>query len=427
MLTTRRRFLATAASLPVASRVLAQDAGTGQDAPRLRIAAIGVANRASANLSGVAGEEIVALCDVDRRYLQTASERFPGAQLFSDYRKMLETLDNVDAVVVSTPDHHHAPAAMAAIRRGLHVYCEKPLTHTVQEARQLQKAAAEMGVATQMGTQIHAGDNYRRVVETIRSGAIGKVNAVHVWVSKGWGATSLPTAGGSAPEGLSWNLWLGPASDRRYSDGYHPNQWRKYRDFGAGTLGDMGCHYIDLPFWALGLTSPRTIRAEGTPPSPDVCPLGLKVTYTFDQSDSDQGLTLTWYDGEQTPTQLDGIDLPGSGVLFVGDEGKLLSTYTRHTLFPEEKFANYEPPAQSIPPSIGHHAEWIRACKTGEPSLCHFGYSGPLTQCVLLGTVAHRAEAEIEWDATQGLVKNNDRANELLTKPYRKGWSLGEV
>ena len=424
MRTDRRQFLRAG----VAMSTLAMAPRNVWSAPsddRVRLAVIGVANRGQANLNGVSNQNIVALCDVDQRYLADASKRFPDAETFSDYREMLAKLDNLDGVVVSTPDHHHAPAAIRAIQRGLHVYCEKPLTHTVQEARQLTEAAEKQGVVTQMGTQIHAGDNYRRVVELIRSNVIGPVRRVHVWVGKGWGATSMPKPAPPAPESLDWNLWLGPAADRPYTADLHPANWRRYRDFGAGTLGDMGCHYIDLPFWALSLSSPHTISAAGPEAKPEVCPLGLEVHYQFAATDHHPELELIWYDGDRQAKELEGItDIPSSGVLFVGDDGMLQSTYSSHKLYPENRDWKIPSPDNPIPASIGHHAEWIAACKGEGEALCRFSYSGPLTETVLLGTVAHQAGQPIRWDGATGTVTNNQSADAMLSTPHREGWTM---
>lgn len=390
----------------------------------LRLAVIGVANRGAANLDGVSSQNIVAICDVDSNYLNAVGERFPDAARYTDYRKLFEEVKDLDGVVISTPDHQHAPPALMAIQRGLHVYCEKPLTHTVAEARQLAEAAREAGVATQMGTQIHAEPNYRRTVELVQANAIGPIRRVHVWVGKGWGATEMPKAEGSAPESLAWDLWLGPAAERPYTPNLHPANWRRYRDFGNGTLGDMGCHYMDLAFWALGLKSPVEVRAEGPASDPQCCPLGLKVHYQFPETAAHPELELVWYDGDLTPKELEGIPVPGAGVLFVGDSGMLFSDYSRHQLYPEEQFKTYERPEQTIPASVGHYVEWFNACRGGSPALCNFDYAGPLTECVLLGAVAHQVGRTIQWDAEAMTCKGDDEATALISKTNRDGWII---
>jgi predicted dehydrogenase len=351
---------------------------------------------------------------------------FPAARAYRDYREMLDKEANkIDAVVVATADHHHAPATVRALRAGKHVYCEKPLTHTVSEARLVAKLAKEKGLATQMGTQIHAGENYRRVVEMIQSGVIGDITETHVWVGKGWGGGDLPTETEKAPDYLDWNLWLGPAQDRPYAKGrYHPAQWRRWWAFGTGTLGDMGCHYMDLPFWALGLTHPTTIEAEGPPVHAETAPLGLIVRYEFPARDGKPPVKLTWYDGNLTPKTVMDQRVPQAGVMFVGSRGMMFADYGSFRLFPAEQFKDTKPPAPTIPRSIGHHNEWLKACRDGSPTTCNFTYSGGLTESVLLGTVAYRAGKKLEWDAANLKVTNSPEANQLITKQYRAGWEV---
>lgn len=393
---------------------------------KLNIACIGTANRAAANISGVQGENIVALCDIDKTYLDRAAARFSGARTYHDYREMIEKeAGQIDAVVVATADHNHAPASIRAIRAGLHCYCEKPLTHTVQEARIIAEAAKKHGVATQLGTQIHAGDNYRRVVEMIQSGVIGDVTDVHVWVGKGWGGGDRPEGGQEPPATLSWDLWLGPAPERPFWPGrYHPAQWRRWWDFGQGTLGDMACHYMDLPFWALNLRHPVRCEAEGPEVHPETCPLGLIVRYEFPKREGFVATRLTWYDGNKTPREVAGHRVPGSGVMFVGTEGEMFADYGSYRLFPQDKFAGYKPPAPTIPRSIGHHAEWIKACKDGSPTTCNFDYSGALTEAVLLGNVAYRTGEALNWDAQNLKATNCPSADKYISKEYRAGWEV---
>lgn len=393
---------------------------------KLRIACIGTANRAAADIAGVKGEEIAVLVDVDKNYLDRAAAQFPNARLYADYREMLEQeSDKLDAVVVGTTDHHHAPATLRAIRKGLHVYTEKPLTHTVQEARILAEAAREYGVATQLGTQIHAGDNYRRVVEIIGAGTIGEVTECHVWVGKGWGGGELPEKGTAPPETLSWDLWLGPAPERPYAPGrYHPAQWRRWWDFGQGTLGDMACHYMDLPFWALDLRHPVRVEAEGPEVHPYTCPNGLIVRYEYPERNGRPPVKLTWYDGNMIPREVGGQRVPGNGVMFIGTEGMMYADYSNFRLFPAEKFAGFKPPEPTIPRSIGHHAEWIKACKEGTPTTCNFDYSGALTEAVLLGNVSYRTGEALDWDAASLKATNTAAADKYISKEYRPGWEV---
>ena len=305
----RRTFLQSAAAVSSALYVSGASAFQSKNPlEKLNIACIGTANRAAADVDGVMSENIVAICDVDARYLDRSKKMLTEKKgleprTYADYREMIEAEgDKFDAVTVATTDHHHAPASIRAIRAGKHVYCEKPLTHTVQEARIIAEEAAKAGVATQLGTQIHAGNNYRRVVEIIQSGAIGDVTDVHVWVGKGWGGGDRPEGGEAPPEWLDWNLWLGPAPERPYVAGrYHPAQWRRWWDFGQGTLGDMACHYMDLPFWALKLRHPTHCKATGPEVHPETCPLGLQVEYKFPARDDMPALNLTWRDGNMIP------------------------------------------------------------------------------------------------------------------------------
>ncbi|MBC8873760.1 MAG: Gfo/Idh/MocA family oxidoreductase [Planctomycetes bacterium] len=393
---------------------------------KLNMACVGTANRAAADINGVVSENIVALCDVDKNYLDRAKTRFPDARTYADYREMIDKeADKIDAVTVGTADHNHAPASIRAIRAGKHVYCEKPLTHTVQESRIVAEAAKKHGVATQLGTQIHAGENYRRVVEVIQSGAIGDVTEVHVWVGKAWGGGERPEGGQEPPATLDWDLWLGPAPVRPFWPGiYHPGQWRRWWDFGQGTLGDMACHYMDLPFWALKLRHPISCEAEGPEVHPETCPMGLTVHYEFPERDGLPPVRFTWSDGNRIPKTVAGERVPGSGVMFIGSEGKMFANYGSYKLFPTEKFAGFEPPEPSIPPSIGHHAEWVKACKDGSPTTCNFDYSGALTEAVLLGNVAYRTGEKLVWDAKNLKATNCAAADKYISKEYRAGWEV---
>ncbi len=426
----RRDFLKTSgmAAAAVSCGVWSEVAVARSMSPneKLNIGCVGTANRAAADIAGVKGENIVALCDIDENYLARAAGQFPSAKTYADYREMIEKeAKGLDAVVVGTADHHHAPASIRAIRAGLHTYCEKPLTHTVDAPRVLAEAAKKQKVATQLGTQIHAGENYRRVVEVIQSGAIGDVTEAHVWVGKGWGGGDRPEGDQEPPANLSWDLWLGPAPERPYAAGrYHPAQWRRWWDFGNGTLGDMACHYMDLPFWALKLRHPTSCEAEGPEVHPETCPLGLKVRYEFPEREGLVPVKLTWADGNLIPREVAGHKVPGSGVMFVGTKGEMFANYGSYRLFPAEKFSGYKPPEPSIPKSIGHHAEWIKACKDGSPTTCNFDYSGALTETVLLGNVAYRVGERLEWDAANLRATNCPAADKYIRKEYRPGWEV---
>ena len=392
---------------------------------RLNIGIIGTAGRARSNIEGVESQNLVAFCDIDDRLLDAAQTRFPHAKTYNDFRKLLDRRD-LDAVVISTADHTHAPAAVNAMKLGLHVYVEKPLSHSVYEARVVAETAARAKVATQMGTQIHAGNNYRRVVEVIQSGAIGPVRECHVWVGKAWGGGTRPTDTPPVPKYLHWDLWLGPAPERPYHPTYQPANWRRWWDFGSGTLGDMACHYMDLPFWALKLRHPSTVEAEGPPVHPETTPEHLIVRYGFPARGEMPPVKLTWYDGgsHKRDEEMIAINWRGDGVLFVGDKGKLLANYNRYVLLPTEEFEGFEPPEPTIPNSIGHYEEWIKACKTGSPTTCNFDYSGALTETVHLGNVAYRLGKKIAWIADSLKVEGGPEADRFIRREYRKGWTL---
>lgn len=394
---------------------------------KLNIGCVGVGGRGGHNSGQMAGENVVAICDVNARNLASAKERFPGARAYSDFRKMLEKKGDLDAVVVSTTEHTHALATAMALEHKCHIYCEKPLTHDVWEARYITEKAMASGVATQMGTQIHAGDNYRRVVELVQSGAVGHIREVHVWVSRAWGGNEKTQDIMDPPDYLNWDLWLGPAEYRPYHDIYFPGpKWYQWWDFGNGTMSDLGSHWIDLPFWALNLRAPRTIEAGGPPPNPDTAPASMWAKYTYDNRGTMPGLELTWYQGEYKPRQWTEKEIPqwGSGVLFVGDDGMLLADYGKHILLPEEKFTDFQRPTPWIDSSMGHHQEWIHACKTGSPTTCNFEYAGPLTEANHLGNVAYRVGKKLVWDPIRMEAIGCPEAETFIRRPYRGGWRL---
>lgn len=430
----RRQFLrqsSIGAGALLGSTLLHAEEPKGSPNERLAIGVIGLEHQGRYNWGELAktNAEIVALCDVNEDWSGGAREKFPKATFFKDYRKLLES-KGLDAVLIATPDHHHASAAYRALQAGLHVYCEKPLTHDVWEARLLAETAKKQKRVTQMGTQIHAGENYRRVVELVQSGAIGPVKEVHVWVGKGWGGTGTrPTEKPPVPSKLDWDLWLGPVVNPR---DYHPaytegGKWRSWWDFGGGTLADMACHYCDLPFWALKLRHPTKIKATGPEVNPEMCAVWTKVEYDFPARGELPAVKLTWYDGGKRPERLqqDAPDWKGDGVLFVGEKGNLISGYGTHRLLPEKTFRDFVPPAKTIPASIGHHKEWVEACKTGSATTCNFDYSGALTEAVLLGVVSFRTGKTIEWDAATLTPKNCPEAQKLIRREYRKGWEIG--
>lgn len=425
---TRRQFLKAASLAAAATHLLPCPASPRPLSPndKLNLGVIGTANRARQNIAALESENIVALCDIDDTMLAAASQRFPEAKTYNDFRKLLDQ-PNIDAVVVSTADHTHAVATAAALRLGKHVYCEKPLTHTVHEARTIANLAAKNPrLATQMGTQIHASDNYRRAVELVQSGAIGPVRDCHVWCEKSLPGGDQPADTPPIPPNLHWDLWLGPAPARPYHPEYLPKTWRRWWDFGEGILGDMGCHYLDLAFWALNLRHPLTIEAEGPPPHPQTVPPWLMVRYEFPTRGQLPPVHLRWYDGGKLPDPVATRQVPAwpNGVLFVGDEGMLLADYSRHKLLPADRFAGLQPPTPFIPESPGHHLEWIQACKTGRPTTCNFAYASVLTETVLLGIVAYRADQKLQWDAARLETSNCPQAARFIRTRYRKDWQL---
>jgi predicted dehydrogenase len=409
---------------------------------KLNIAVIGVGGRGAANLGGVASENIVALCDVYEPAIDQAAVNHPRARRCRDFRRLYDRAGEFDAVVVSTTEHTHAFATLPALQLGKHVYCEKPLTYNIGEARVIRETAAKIKVATQMGTQIHAGENYRRVVELIQSGAIGPVQEAHVWVSRAWGRQSKeeseqhkdiiftserPSKPSPVPNGLDWDLWLGPAPERPFSEAYVPGpKWYRWWDFGNGTMSDLGSHWNDLPFWALKLQIPRTIEASGPPPHPEIAPASMSVTYEYGPRGELPPVKLHWYQGEAKPEPWRTGAIPkwDNGVLFVGAKGMLLANYSRYVLLPEKEFHDFVPPKPFISRPRGHHAEWILACKTGSPTSCNFEYSGWLTEANHLGNVAYRAGKKLTWDADKLYAPNAPEAEPFIRREYRKGWTL---
>lgn len=429
----RRRFLA-ASSAAIAAPMFVR-ARNAND--KLNLAVIGVADRGGANLAGVAHENIAVLCDVDGQRLEKARGQFKTAEGFEDYRVMFDkAAAKFDAVVISTPDHSHCLPAAIAMTLGKHVYCEKPLAYSVNEVRLMRRLAAEKKLVTQMGTQIHAGENYRRVVEIVQSGLLGKIERVHVWLN------GKPPAGkraGTKPTTkFNTDLWLGPAKTE-FFEAVHPNtpfkdkawphfHWRYWWEFGGGQLADFGCHFMDLPYWALGLTAPTTISAAGkkTYEGDNTVPDLMQVDYRFPAVKERPALQLSWYHGVPGPS-LDSKQAfhgYGSGVLFVGDKGQLVSDYGKYTILPSDFAKAFVPPPKSIEKSLGHHKEWTEAVKSNGPTTCNFGYSGLLAEAVLLGNVAYRTGKEVSWDTASGKVTNGSEAMQYLGRDYRKGWEL---
>jgi predicted dehydrogenase len=440
----RRDFMGAAtaaAAFTIVPRHVLGGAGHTPPSEKLNIAGVGVAGRGGGVLGGVDSQNIVALCDVDWQHASGTFRRYPNARKYRDFRKMLDKEEkNIDAVTVATPDHVHAPASMAAIKRGKHVYCEKPLTHSVYEARMIAQAAREHKVATQMGNQGQASPETRLMCEYIWDGAIGAVREVHVWTDRPanglfnvyWPqGVDRPKDTPAVPDTLDWDLWLGPAPYRPYNPAYLPFKWRGWWDFGTGALGDIGCHRIDPIFRALKLKYPVSVEATSTLVNNETYPVASIVTYHFPERGDLPPVKLCWYDGGIRPPRpkeiADDQQMGTNGILYVGDKGKMLE----YTLLPESRRKEYGNPPQMIPRSPGHFEEWIRACKGGEPAGSNFDHAGPLAETVLLGNVALRPElrenltrTRLYWDTEKFEFTNMPEANKFLRRDYREGWTL---
>ena len=390
---------------------------------RLNLAVIGVAGRGAENLHDVSSQNIVVLCDVDRSHLAEAKKAHPKAATYTDFRRVLDHTD-LDAIVVATPDHMHAIPAYRALKLGLHVYCEKPLAHTVAEVRALRTAAAESNCVTQMGTQIHAGENYRRVVEIVKAGQLGAIRRVHVWMG-GRPNPGKRVAEGTPPAHVDYDLWLGPAPYRPFHPSHFHFNWRYWFDFGGGVMADFGCHYMDLPHWALDLRAPTTIEATGVKDyeGDNDVPGKQQVEYHYPARESLPPVHLTWYSGGLKP---EGAEKFGkdSAVLFEGEKGRLVADYGSRKFYLDGGRADPAAPKQTIANSVGHHREWIEAIRSNGKTTCNFDYSGALAEAVLLGNVSLRAGKKLEWDAENAVVTNCPDAAQYVDKEYRKGWGL---
>jgi len=427
----RRDFLqksvagAALAGLVTVPRHVLGGAGHTPPSEKVNLAGIGVGNRGWQVIRGMADQNIVALCDVDSRYLAEASTRFEKAKTYRDFRRMLDKENkHIDAVTVATTDHTHIPASVMAMKMGKHCYTEKPLGHNIHEVRAATQVARRYGLATQLGTGAHSGYNYRSMVALIKAAAIGEVREVHCWCDQAWAPGDRPKDRPPVPKHLDWDLWLGPAPYRPYHPCYHPKAWRNWWDFGNGRLGDMGCHMIDLPFSALDLKYPLTVETEGPKAHRESSPRWLISKWTFPARDDLPPVELTWYDGDKRPPLQKEHKMPDwpEATLFVGSKGMLIADYGRFKLYPEKRFAGVRRPP--LPQGQSHGEEWLTACKTGSPTGCHFDYSGPLTETVLLGTVAHRAGMKLEWDPVNLKATNCPAANQFIRREYRKGWTL---
>ncbi|MCA9196795.1 MAG: Gfo/Idh/MocA family oxidoreductase [Planctomycetales bacterium] len=424
----RRQFMTNAAKVAAALPVVASLPTLAVAAPKspnekLDIACIGVAGQGNYNLRNVESENIVALCDVDSKRMAEAAERHPHAKTYTDYRQLLDK-EKLDAVVIATPDHSHAIPAVWALQKGLDVYCEKPLAHNVYEVRKMREWAKKQNAVTQMGTQIHAGDNYRRVVELVQAGVVGPVRRVHVWMAN-IVQPGVRVTDGTPPDHVDYDLWIGPAPMRPFHASHFHFNWRYWWDFGGGTLGDFGCHYMDLPFWALGLTYPTSIDAQGkkTYEGDNQLPDSLRVDYQFPARDDLPPVHMTWYHGDARPSWIGEFD-KNSGVLFEGERGRILADYGSRKILMGDG-SDVVAPEPSIANSIGHHQEWILACKERSTTTCNFDYSGALAESVLLGNVAYRSGNRfLAWDAENLIATNCPEASNFIQRTYRDGWKL---
>jgi predicted dehydrogenase len=442
----RRGFIGTSTVAVTGFSIIPAHAvsGLGHMAPsdKLNVAGVGISGMGKGNIANVAKtENIVALCDVDwREQAVKVFNTYPGAKQYKDFRVMLDNQKDIDAVIIATPDHTHAVISLEAMKRGKHVFTQKPLTHTVYEARVLAKAAKEYKVATQMGNQGQASEGTRRLREMIWDGVIGPIREVHVWTDRPnnglskiyWPqGVSRPAETPAVPETLDWDLFVGPSPMRPYNPAYHPFKWRGWWDFGTGALGDIGCHSLDPIFRALKLKYPTTLQAVSTLVNEETYPSGSMVRYEFPARENMPPVSLTWYDGGLRPMRIpeleEGMQMGTGGTLFVGDKGKILDD----KILPKSLRESYKIPAPYIPSSPGHEEEWILACKGGAPAGSNFDWSGPLTETVLLGNVAlHRELKEklsgqvLNWDSEKFSFTNLPEADKFLRCEYREGWNL---
>ena len=440
----RREFVgvaAAAAAFTIVPRHVLGGTGGTPPSEKLNIGGIGVGGRGGGDLREVESENIVALCDVDANRAAATFKRYPGAKVYRDFREMLKKEGkNIDAVVIGTPDHIHAPAAIMAMKMGKHLYCEKPMAHTIYEARRMAEVARETGVVTQMGNQGHGGEGLRLYWEFIHDGAIGTVRQVHVWSDRAgtaerpWWPQGIGRPEGSepVPEHLDWDLWLGPVKWRPYHSAYVPFKWRGWWDFGCGALGDMAVHNADPAFFALDLGAPTAVEAETSPVNDETFPVWNIIHYYFPAKANRPAVKMTWYDGGKLPPRPEELEegrrLGANGILFVGDKGKLLgpSHAGAPRLIPEERMKQYGRPPKTLPRSPGHHKEWVLACKAGKPedAKSGFWYAGPFTEALLVGNLAVRLQKRVEWDSQKMRSPNCPEADNYVTKFYRVGWDL---
>ncbi|TFG45195.1 MAG: Gfo/Idh/MocA family oxidoreductase [Candidatus Brocadiia bacterium] len=429
----KKTMSAAAAFTVVPSFVLG---GPNHTAPseKLNIAFIGCGGQGERNIRQFSNENIVAFCDVDEERASGSYNLYPAVPKYRDFRKMLEKEKHIDAVVVTTPDHTHAIAAMTAIRMGKHVYCEKPLAYTIYETRRLTEAARQAKVATQMGIHHHAGEGVRVGVEILQSGVVGGIKEVHLWTirpeelwSQGIGR---PEETPPVPSTLDWDLWLGPAPYRAYHPAYVPFKWRGWWDFGTGAFGNMGCHVMDMAFWALKLGERSvSVEASTTRFKEETYPASSLIRFEFGGLGEMPPVSVTWYDGGLLPWRPRELEsnrrLPSHGGIYIGEQGTILASLgDGPRIIPESKMKGFKVPERTLPRSSGQHEEWVQACKGGAKPLADFEYSGPMTELVLLGNLAIRMGKRLEWDSANMKIPNAPEAEQYLHREYRKGWEL---
>lgn len=391
---------------------------------KLNVAVIGVGGQGGSNLRGVSSQNIVAVCDLDERRAGKAFEQFAAGGRFTDFRKMFDAIEKqIDAVVISTPDHTHFHPAWWALERGKHVYLEKPLAHEVEEVRRLTNAAREKKLATQLGNQRHANKGLREAVAIVKSGAIGDVKEAHSWIASSRGMPKAPGEPEAVPPGLDWDLWLGPCAARPYTKGFAPYDWRFWWEFGTGETGNWGCHILDIPFWALDLVYPTHVSGSGPEPDAQRTPTALTSRLDFPARGSLPPVSLHWYQGRPGIAAEKGANDKAFNTLFIGSQGILACGFDKWKLLPEDTFTAFKGPEPAMPPSPGFHKEWIEACRGGTPASCNFDYSGPMSESVLLANIAYRIQGEFDWDAA-ALKTSRDDATALLRRAYRKGWEV---
>ncbi len=436
---TRRDFLCTAAAAAASLTILPAGLRGGPTAPsnKLNIAMIGTWGRALAHFDAVRGENVVALCDIDENHIDSAAKEFPSAKRYVDWRKALDQKD-LDAVVCSTTDFTHAFVANWAINRGLHVYCEKPLANTVQEARvaRANYLKNRNKIATQVGTQRHENPNFDRVREAIRDGAVGTLQHVHVWGDRQLRRDGYFPAEGQPPANLHYDLWLGPVGPHPYNPEYFSRgpganclSWNMFWDFGSGQIGDMGSHTIDLAWNAIDAGLPTAAEAHGEPFNPDVTPVDLTATFDHPANSWRPAIKLTWYQGAHKPSDCCGQDVSkiGHGALFQGDKGMVIADFGTMSIVPSGGDLSYyapRPEESRTPPMGNFQTQWINACKGDLKTSCDMEYSGNAIEQMLLGLVAYRVGKKLDYDGAAGRVTNSDEANALLSKQYREGWRL---